>query len=103
MIVSDDPNLISIQPTNDRIIFLSPTEYDAFKDEYENALNEIDCRGKTFLKKKVFDIKAKAYELDGRRELEHECRNYAGVLAELIKSCSSERKRPVSVAMFNYF
>ena len=67
------------------------------------ALNEIDCRGKTFLKKKVFDIKAKAYELDGRKELERECRNYAGVLAELIKSCASERKRPVSVAMFNYF
>ena len=42
MIVSDDPNLISIQPTNDRIIFLSHTEYDAFEDDYKNALNEID-------------------------------------------------------------
>ena len=66
------------------------------------ALNEIECRGKTFLKKKVFDIKARAYEADGRRELEHEYRNYAHVLTELIKSCAVERKKPVAVAMFNY-
>ncbi len=65
------------------------------------ALNEIECRGKTFLKKKVFDIKAQAYEFDGRKDLEHECRNYAYVLADLIKSCAVERKRPVAVAMFN--
>ena len=66
------------------------------------ALNEIECRGKTFLKKKVFDIKAVAYEAAGKRELGHEYRNYVKVLTDLIKGCSEERNRPVEVAMFNF-
>jgi len=38
-VVSDDPNLISIQPENDRFIFLSSEEYDAIKikNEYGDA------------------------------------------------------------------
>ena len=38
-VVSDDPNLISIQPANDRFIFLSSEEYDAIKikNEYGDA------------------------------------------------------------------
>ena len=66
------------------------------------ALEEIERRGKSFQKKKVFDIKAKAYKLDGKTELECECRNYAHALAELIKSCAGERKKATSVSMFNY-
>jgi transcriptional regulator with XRE-family HTH domain len=38
------------------------------------ALNEMECRGRTFLKRKVFDIKARAYEKKGQQELEAECR-----------------------------
>ena len=43
-VVSDDPNLISIQPANDRFIFLSSEEYDAIKtkNEYEDAFCEMD-------------------------------------------------------------
>ena len=42
MIITDDPNIISVQPINERIIFLSPEEYEAIQNDYEDELPEVD-------------------------------------------------------------
>ena len=39
MIVSDDPNLLAVQPTRERIIFLTPEEYDNEPHYYSDDLN----------------------------------------------------------------
>lgn len=39
MVVSDDPNLLAVQPTRERIIFLTSEEYDSEPRYYSNDLN----------------------------------------------------------------
>ena len=62
------------------------------------ALKEIERKRKPYYKKAIFDIEAKAYELEGKTDMGNVYRNYAFVLEELINNRKEEKK--VAVSMF---
>ena len=65
------------------------------------SLDEMQCREKSYLKKRVFNIKARAYGLKGKQDLEKENVKYALILSELGKSHLVERENVKAIPIFN--